>query len=196
MKSEITEIWTKYRTELVYYLEKKLNHKQDAEDIFQELIIKVMKHCEEEEIDNERAWLYAIARNLVSDHFRRKHLITTELTQIDLPAEEEDSNIEEATIYLSPLLKLLPEEYEIPLRMSELDGMKQADIARELNIGFSATRTRIHRAKIMLRDIIQRCTKIEVDSAGKLYSIDARLDCDTFEKNKLAHHEIKSECLN
>ena len=79
--------------------------------------------------------------------------------------------------YLRPLLSLLPEHYATPLRLADLEGMKQQDIADRVGLGLSAVKSRIQRARVMLREKIVECSHLELDEAGRPVDFAIRADC-------------------
>ena len=79
--------------------------------------------------------------------------------------------------YLRPLLNLLPEHYAIPLCLADLEGMKQQEIADRLGLSLSAVKSRIQRARVMLRAKIVECSHLEMDEAGRPVDFTIRTDC-------------------
>lgn len=52
--------------------------------------------------------------------------------------------------------------------MVYIKGLKQKDVAIELNISLENTKARIRRAKDILKQKFKECCKYEFDKAGKL----------------------------
>lgn len=62
----------KYYDELVYYVQKMTNDKQLALEIIQETYAKTLEKQKDTTIENERAFLYKVARNLTFDYSKKE----------------------------------------------------------------------------------------------------------------------------
>ena len=186
---QASELWLDYRQALQSYLYGKVHDAALAEELTQRVLLKVVNACcSGIEVRNVRAWLYQISRNVLADYYkgagpqvRGNVRCTTYDVQftIGLPQEQADSdNVwREMEPYLRPLLCLLPEHYATPLRLADLEGMKQQAIADRLSIGLSAVKSRIQRARVMLREKIVECSHLELDEAGRPVDFAIRADC-------------------
>ena len=61
----------KYYDELVYYVQNMTNDKQLALEIIQETYAKTLEKQKDTIIENERAFLYKVARNLTFDYSKK-----------------------------------------------------------------------------------------------------------------------------
>ena len=65
------EIWIKFENKLRAFTLSKVHDKSVADDILQELFIKI--HANIDKVKDEtkiQSWIYQICRNLITDHFR------------------------------------------------------------------------------------------------------------------------------
>src|SRR3989344_6220434 len=79
------QIYDLYVTPVYRFIYFKVSSKQDAEDITSEVFLKIWQFVteSEDEIENLRALIYRVARNLVIDLYRRKATRTfTQATEI------------------------------------------------------------------------------------------------------------------
>jgi RNA polymerase sigma-70 factor (ECF subfamily) len=92
-----------------------------------------------------------------------------------------------ASEYIKSLLKLLPEEFAIPLYMYDLENISQKDIAEKLNLTLPNTKSRIQRGRLKLKERFLECCIVEFDENGEMISFDIKPDCKLLqdEKNKL-----------
>ncbi len=74
-----------YSRRLFGFIRQRVPNDADAEDILQEVWMQLSGIVDVAAIDNIRAWLFTVARNKVTDRYRRKPL-----TSLDTTAEEED----------------------------------------------------------------------------------------------------------
>jgi RNA polymerase sigma-70 factor (ECF subfamily) len=100
--------------------------------------------------------------------------------------EYEDQNIafSEATNYILPMIEFLPKEYAVPLKFADLDNIKQADIAKKLNLSLSATKSRIQRARQLLKAEFITCCHFKTDKQGNLISFEIKDSCEPLQKVK------------
>ncbi|MEQ6124840.1 sigma-70 family RNA polymerase sigma factor [Pseudotenacibaculum sp. MALMAid0570] len=172
---EVWDIWLSSKDRLYLYMLSRFQDEEFAKDITQEVLLKIHKSCcSNREINNINSWLYQIAHNTALDHIKK--------SKKDLPffSEEEDNSLNtwtELSLFLEPLMGCLPESYSIPLKMSDIDGIKQQDIANQLGISLTATKSRIQRARKNLKEQIRTCYHIEMDKNGTPISFELKNSC-------------------
>ncbi len=183
MKCDITTIWAEYQQELRLFSNKKVKQEEDAKDILQEVFLKLYKVCNKiADIQNMRAWLYRVTKNAITDYYRRGNkIVSNEESLMDKAIEEDSDNMQSASRFVGSLINRLPEEYALPLRLDSLVGLKQDEIAKQLNIEHGALRTRLFRARKMLKEKILECVELEVDSAGKISDFALKSECNSLQ---------------
>lgn len=130
---------------------------EDANDIFQDAMIKVFNHMGEAlEVDSVIAWVVKITINTAIDHTRkRRPILLAELDPTDTieMTDKEASVIEkmEATEILT-LLRQLPESHRCVFNLYMIEGYSHREIAMKLGIAESSSRVLLSRAK---RHLIQ-----------------------------------------
>jgi RNA polymerase sigma-70 factor (ECF subfamily) len=80
------------------------------------------------------------------------------------------------------MLEFLPKEYAVPLKFAEIDNIKQADIAKKLNLSLSATKSRIQRARQLLKAEFITCCHFKTDKQGNLISFEIKDSCEPLQK--------------
>lgn len=119
----------------------------DAEDLLQETLIAM--HTRRSTYDATRpftAWVHAIARYKLIDHFRRtKRRAEDPLEDPELLFSTEDANAAEAQIDLEQLLRRLPEKTRRLIRDVKIEGLSTAEAAARHNISESAVKVGVHR---------------------------------------------------
>lgn len=171
---EVWDIWLSSKDRLHRYVLSRFKDKELAEDITQDVLLKIHKSCcSHKEINNLNSWLFQIAHNASLDRIKKSNreiLIRESL--------EPEGNIwMELSSFLEPLLDCLPESHAIPLKMSDIDGIKQQEIANQLGLGLSATKSRIQRARKELKEQIKACYHIELDKNGTPISFELKDNC-------------------
>ena len=71
----------------------------------------------------------------------------------------------------------MPEKYAAPLRMADIEGMKQTDIAENLQLSLPATKSRVQRARELLKNEIVTCCYLDTDQQGNLIGFDIKEAC-------------------
>jgi RNA polymerase sigma factor (sigma-70 family) len=105
-----------------------------AEDVLQEVFIKLFQHMEHHKISNVKAWLIRVSRNTALDLYRKKK---RELTGYDKEYFERVPYLSEDPldkIVLSKYLELLNSEERQIVIMKDISGLKHREISKMLEI--------------------------------------------------------------
>jgi RNA polymerase sigma-70 factor, ECF subfamily len=160
------QIWTAYSAGLLKYFKAKTRDASLAEDLRQEVFLRVHSRLGSlREEQRAQHWLSAIAHNVLADHWK------TDKRKKDLRLEsprDDDSQGELAESCVRNMIDTLPEQYALPLRMSDIEGMKQQEIAERLSLNLSATKSRIQRGREKLRSAIVSCCHVELNKRGEI----------------------------
>jgi RNA polymerase sigma-70 factor (ECF subfamily) len=126
---------------------------QDAEDIVQETFLKVYRNNAWERMEDERAFLARTAWRLAVDRMRKRRRTTT-VCALPAPSATPEQALIAAnwTAAVHRLVDALPEELRQPLALSGIDEMTSPEIAAAMGIPEGALRTRIMRARQILKD--------------------------------------------
>ncbi len=147
--------WENLIGKLYIYLLKNVKDRYIAEDILHDALLKIIEKKRFYRYDeNFNGWAFRIAKNVLIDYYR-KNKTNTDIKSIKKELYE---NKEELNTYknLIPALKEfienLPEKYSKALILSDIEGVKQELIAKELGISISGAKSRIQRARKMLTE--------------------------------------------
>lgn len=182
---DVPALWQEHKNELRNFILKRVKDQDLTNDILQDVLMKVYNFCiSKSGVRNIRSWLFQIAQNTITDHYRKQSKFTDidSLTEI----ENEDQNVafSEATKYILPMLDFLPKKYAVPLKLADIDNMKQADIAQKLNLSLPATKSRIQRARQLLKSEFITCCHFKTDKQGNLISFEIKDSCEPLQKVK------------
>lgn len=168
------EIWLKFEIKLRAFILSKVHDQSVTDDILQELFIKV--HANIGKVRDEtkiQSWIYQICRNLITDYHRSQ----SKKLQLELPVVEpggEDVSDEVMSEALQDMVKMmenLPPEYCEALCLTELGNLSQKEYAQKINISYSGAKSRIQRARKMLKDMLMTCCHYEFDKYGTVIGI-------------------------
>src|SRR5690606_7389395 len=98
----------------------------------------------------------------------------------DLPAAEPDRPAEarvELAACLPRLLERLPERYREAVRLAELEGLPQQEVARRQGVSLSGAKSRVQRGRRRLRELVEACCAVECDHRGSVVDYEPRGGC-------------------
>jgi RNA polymerase sigma-70 factor (ECF subfamily) len=143
------------------YLLYSTGRKEDAEDLTQEVFIKVYKNLKSLDPNlNFKAWLFKIASNTLIDWWRKKGE-ERELFLID----DKDSNFEtidedfsylkiETAKDIADALEKIKPEYKVVLLLFYWQGFSYEEIASILSLPLGTVKTNLRRAKLAIKEIL------------------------------------------
>ncbi|MFY0626130.1 MAG: sigma-70 family RNA polymerase sigma factor [Reichenbachiella sp.] len=172
---EVAQIWNNFQGELKGFINKRVQNESDSDDILQDVFVKIIcNHEKISEAKNIKQYLYGMVRNGVFDYFR-KHQRQPELelkTDVFTEEESEDLYTTLAICCVAPFIEKLPPIYKSVINEVELKGLSQKDLAKNLDISYSAVKSRVQRGREKLRDLILGCCNDEMASVHSLEKID------------------------
>jgi len=115
--------------------------------------------------EQQRAWVFRIARNLVIDHHRRQKHRQTEPLTADPVSDGRTTSADTAAIVHQALSRLDDDARDVFL-MREVSGLSYVEIAEACQLTPDAVRSRIHRTRLQLR--AQLTAPIASARAGRL----------------------------
>jgi RNA polymerase sigma-70 factor (ECF subfamily) len=178
MQCDIHSIYQQYSTHLLAFIRQQIKDESTAEDILQEVFLKAMESClRDTEIRNLKSWLFFVARNTIVDYFRLQNKIIQEEDYINLNHMNSPVFQQILSEDISDMINLLPDEYGLPLKLSDIDGIPQKEIAERLNISLPGAKSRIQRARKKLKDLFFECCDMEFDAQGNIVSCEIKNHC-------------------
>ena len=162
---------------LVNFIARFLGDRDSAEDLAQETFIRMFKAIKRYKSGAAKfsTWMYHIASNLCKNELRNRgrrgrffvDSVTTESSSGPEPIEEDLIATAPAHVSLQPGNQLeqkerehavqsaiseLPEQYRLPLILRDLQELSYEEISETLNLPLGTTKSRINRARLMLKD--------------------------------------------
>jgi RNA polymerase sigma-70 factor, ECF subfamily len=176
MQQQLSIAWNDLHSELIAFVYPKVKDKAAAEDIVQDVFIKVhTKSHQLKEVDKTSGWIYQITRHAITDHFRKNSKVI-EFNNLDVSSGDHYLNDCVANC-LQVLMKTLPEKYRVALELTDLENLPQFELAERLNISYPGARSRVQRARKMLKDKIEAMYLITTDSYGNITACDNHPSC-------------------
>ena len=131
-----------------------LNHKDDAEDVVQEVFIKYMNQTKMfKDEEHEQAWLIRVTVNACYDMLRYKNRRDHDALDniVEFAAAEEKPDIG-----VLKLLEQLPAKYKTVIVLYYLEGFSIEEIAFMLRLSVSAIKMRMSRGREQLKKMIEK----------------------------------------
>ncbi len=160
-----------YSAELFRYAVWLSRDRHRAEDILQEAFTRAWKSWSQVESESaRRSWLYTIVRNeFLRDTGRIKARMEDAQDALDDGPIDIADDIDFAkAIEIRDLLGKLPEKFLEPLFLQSAMGMSCDEIAAIMELSVGATMTRMTRARMALRDLMQNETNFRAKPALRL----------------------------
>jgi RNA polymerase sigma-70 factor, ECF subfamily len=147
---DVERLFHLYHDPLVRYLTRRLGDRDWAEEVAQETFLRALR---QERLTNERAWLFAVATNLVRDEARkdarrRRHLALLAEQARDEAVEPEPTSLERAqeAAFARRAVDALVERDRLALLMRE-EGLDYNEIAEALGLSPGSVGTTLARAR-------------------------------------------------
>jgi RNA polymerase sigma-70 factor (ECF subfamily) len=137
------------------WLRKKLGNAFDAADLAQDTFVRVLRAPGLDRVEEPRAYLTTVARNLLINHVRRRAIERAYLDALALlpepvaPSPEARLMVLETLVEIDRRLSGLPAQAKQAFLLAQLEGLGQAEIAAELGISVSTVKR--HLAKAAMR---------------------------------------------
>lgn len=180
---EVTTIYNQFYSHLLGYVKSKVRSKEDAEDILQNVFIRIASNIHNLSDDVKlKNWIFTITRNAIIDYYRvnankKKFAVTGEIDENILEADDPDptKGLDQC---IGKMIGLLPEEYRDIIIDSELNGVKQKDLADKYGMAYPSMRSRVQRGRERLKHLFYNCCHIETDKRGNVLVAQGKKNCD------------------
>lgn len=169
-EAAFAEIMRRYRSPIVNFLYRFLNDYEEAVDLAQETFVRIYFAIDRYHTSYAfSTYIYRIASNLaISELRRRKRRRILSLNGLlqngsqeeaaDFePADERklpDADLvdDEQSRVIGRAISALPEKYRLPLILRDIEGRSYEDVAVILELGLGTTKSRISRARGLLKE--------------------------------------------
>ena len=163
-RNEVLESLVREHSRLVYRIAYAvLRRHHDAEDATQETFMRVLRYSLKlDKVEDAKTWLARIAWRVAVDrsrHLGKRYEIPLEDPQMPVgeiaskntPADQVLQETQLAGV-VQNLITVLPEKLRAPLILSALEEMSPREIAATLDISEAAVRSRVFRARQILKE--------------------------------------------
>jgi RNA polymerase sigma-70 factor (ECF subfamily) len=133
----------------------------DAEDLVQEVLLRVRRGLETYRPGSMEGWLSRITTNLFLDEVRRRKRRPADALPDDpervlprAPSPDEALAAVALPDHVQAALLQLPDDYRVAVVMCDVAGLSYAEIGDALEVPLGTVRSRIHRGRALLREVL------------------------------------------
>jgi RNA polymerase sigma-70 factor (ECF subfamily) len=182
MECNTEYIWKEFNNGVHNFISHRVSNPSEVDDILQEVFLKIHSNISSiQDCNKIRSWVYQIARNTIIDYYRKPKMNMDNIDDIILDNEEafsikdellnelaDDNSVNEVTAGLKGMIEALPDKYAQALLLVEFQGLSQVELASKLGISVSGAKSRVQRARQMLKDSLLQCCHFEFDKYGTI----------------------------
>jgi RNA polymerase sigma-70 factor (ECF subfamily) len=156
------EFVRRYEQRVRNVLQRLLDDRRDVEEATQDSFVQAWRNLDRFRGDAAVfTWLYRIAVNEALARLRRKQFPTTDVEKAQPAAnlaEEPHAAAESGELedFLAERIRKLEPEYRAPLVLRDVIGLSNEEVAAVLDLSVAATKSRIHRARMRIREELVR----------------------------------------
>ena len=162
MKALLIETYyTEHRDELLAFVSSRLGGSVESEDIVQNIFVRLLTTNKMITEVTLPALVYTMARNLITDYYRRRHTYEEFEHFIKGSSEEDDSmesviSAKELTELLERGLAKVPENCHEIYRLHIYGGMRVSEISQVLGEGYKSVEHRLGSARKAVRQYLRK----------------------------------------
>ena len=170
MTTEINTIWIDLNEELYKFILGKIKDEQISKDIHQEVFLKVQTKIHQlKHTSKLTSWVYQITRNTIIDYFRKVKDKNISITDFDIAETDTDNfDYSNLTNCINQKIENLSSQHKEAIILTSFKNYSQKELSEHLKISYSGTKSRVQKAKEILRVNILDCPNVESDKTGKL----------------------------
>jgi RNA polymerase sigma-70 factor, ECF subfamily len=179
---EVAAIYNEFYRSLLSFIRSRIKSNEDAEDILQNVFIKISANVDKLSEDEKlKSWIFTITRNAIIDYYRasaknqKRNMNQPVVEDVIEPSDPDTTKGLDQCV--NSMINLLPEEYRNIIIESELQGVKQKDLAEKYGVAYPSMRSKVQRGRERLKQLFYNCCHIETDSRGNVLEAKGKSDC-------------------
>lgn len=156
------QVYDRYVDALYRFVTFRVRTPELAQDITSELFLRVWQHITggTSKVNNIRAYLYQVARNLIADHYRGQEELLGLDEMIAAPASSTTGQAQlERRVALADVERALTNmrgDWQELVLLAHVEGLKPQEIALIIGKSRAATRVMLHRAMAELKRLLHQ----------------------------------------
>lgn len=164
------ELWDSHGSHVETFICAKVCGESHCGDILHDVFLKITENEERIKlVQNPASYIIKMAHNAIIDYYRSQKRIVSVNNKIEPQIANENSEMSKlADCCLTDFINKLPSIYSQALILTELEGISQKDLAVRLNMSYTGAKSRVQRARLMLKDSILACCPYQFDKYGNI----------------------------
>lgn len=159
----IADSYEQYHFQVYFYIYNKVNNKEEAEDLAQDVFVRLLDYKQMLRSDTIKFFIYTISRNLVNDYLRRYYK-KQEITSYMYDMAKTNHNDVESRVIADDLLacekrrlEYLPQQRRKIYAMSRFEDKSVTDISKELNLSRRTVENHLFISRKEVREYLKQC---------------------------------------
>lgn len=174
----LVDFWEESKTTLKNFIGDRVSNEEDTEDILQDVFLKLISNIDKLMDDQKvHAWIYRITRNAIIDYYRRNHKnfdLESFSEELPLVLDEDLTSNKEIAYCLKNMVNKLPEKYKQAIIITVFENHTQKEYSEMVGISVSGAKSRVQRARNILKEMVLGCCSLEFDSLGNIINYKKR----------------------
>lgn len=166
---DLSTLYGRHSREIFRYLKRETGDSQAAIDLVGETFAQAVKGRRKfrgESLNEARAWLFGIARNLAhgfqkKQRIERNTMIRLGLERAEIEIDDDELTPEEASALVEESLSRVKDEYREAIRLRYLEGQSYATLADSLGVSEDVARARVSRGIRRMRQLAEEAPGAE-----------------------------------
>ena len=151
-----------YYKELLFYVQRLTGDREKSKDVIQETYKRIIEIDSKTKIENHRAYLYKMAKNILIDESRKNKnysKVDYQETNFSIPKEEQP---DEAFFRLKQYDELIQLVQKLPTRSRQaftlhvIQGLSRKEIAQKMDINISTVEKHITNATLKIKQELEK----------------------------------------
>lgn len=160
-------LFSRHHERIYRFASRMCRHAQDAEDILQDTFLAAFRHARTFRGQARfTTWLYTIAANACRRTRRgNRPAVAADDTEADGPAAPVDDWTRRPDVQvmrketrraIADAVAALPKDQRLVLVLRDMEGLRAEEVSRIVGVGVPAVKSRLHRARLAVRDRLSR----------------------------------------
>lgn len=168
-QDELISLWNSSKEAIASFVKKEVNKDEIADDIVQEVFIRLWERNASKDSSKIRLWLINAARSCIASYSKENsenEFILDAITLNVIYKHEKDSTLSDESKKLLPLILRLPPKYKNILLLCDIHNISRKTLSTSLDMSMSCIKKRVERARKLLAAKLQECCNFSNNKYG------------------------------
>ena len=159
--TQLEVLFRKYSERIFSYIRARINSREDAENLSQDVWMKIMESNVELSTETASSYIYRVAANLINDYLRNLYVkmgaqeeILNSCTSVSNVTPEDDLCVKQIAALEWKKIECLPRQRRIIYTMSRFEDKSVGDIASKLSLSFRTVENHLRMGRRDVREFL------------------------------------------